>query len=272
MFEGVYPKGNFSWHHLWFIVYLFVIALIFSMFIKAFRSEGFNKFMKMAEKLLSKPYALYLLILPLLISQILLRPWFPDETHDLVNDWANIAYYFIYFVYGFILLRSSVILETIKNQRRVNLFLTVIFTALMFSSPHIFSNEKTIDLWWDVSSLVLTWTCNMCVVGYGAKYLNKDSKLRKNANEAIFPVYLLHQPVIVVVAFIVTRLDVSVFIKSYSIIVLSITATILIYAFLIRPFNLTRIIFGLKMRPARKETEMKEINSLKLEGTERLIA
>lgn len=23
MFEGIYPAGNFSWHHLWFIAYLF---------------------------------------------------------------------------------------------------------------------------------------------------------------------------------------------------------------------------------------------------------
>ena len=28
MFDGVYPEGNFSWHHLWFILYLFTIALI----------------------------------------------------------------------------------------------------------------------------------------------------------------------------------------------------------------------------------------------------
>lgn len=32
MFEGIYPEGNFSWHHLWFIAYLFVIALFISPF------------------------------------------------------------------------------------------------------------------------------------------------------------------------------------------------------------------------------------------------
>ncbi len=30
MFDGIYPEGNFSWHHLWFILYLFVIALLVS--------------------------------------------------------------------------------------------------------------------------------------------------------------------------------------------------------------------------------------------------
>ena len=33
MFQGTYPEGNFSWHHLWFIAYLFVIALLISPFL-----------------------------------------------------------------------------------------------------------------------------------------------------------------------------------------------------------------------------------------------
>ena len=27
MFDGIYPIGNFSWHHLWFIIYLLLINL-----------------------------------------------------------------------------------------------------------------------------------------------------------------------------------------------------------------------------------------------------
>lgn len=39
MFKGIYPEGNFSWHHLWFIAYLFVIALILSPFLNILRSS-----------------------------------------------------------------------------------------------------------------------------------------------------------------------------------------------------------------------------------------
>jgi glucan biosynthesis protein C len=44
MFEGIYPEGNFSWHHLWFIVYLFVIALLISPFLGMLRSARFVRF------------------------------------------------------------------------------------------------------------------------------------------------------------------------------------------------------------------------------------
>lgn len=272
MFEGIYPEGNFSWHHLWFILYLFVIALGFSLFIKMFRSNAFKRLIDRAELFFAKPFSLNLLILPVILSQVVLRPYFPDETHDLVNDWAYIACYFIYFLYGFILLRSTVIKKIIEGQRRSFLAQTLIFTVIMFSSPYFISNEKTAEITWDVFAVIMTWTCGMSAVGYASRYLNKDSELRQLANEAIFPVYLLHQPVIVVVASFVTKFDVSVFTKFYCVTLLSITATAVIYAFLIRPFMITRILFGMKKNFCQTTAVTKRIKPEESADSSRLIA
>ena len=76
MFNGIYPAGNFSWHHLWFIAYLFFVSLIISPFLNFLRSKRFEKFTHWIEKSVTKPFALNIFILPLLISQILLRPYF----------------------------------------------------------------------------------------------------------------------------------------------------------------------------------------------------
>jgi glucans biosynthesis protein C len=260
MFDGVYPEGNFSWHHLWFIAYLFLIALIFSLFIKMFRSNRFNRLIVLAEHFFTKPFSLNLLIIPVLLSQIILRPFFPDETHDLVNDWATIACYFIYFIYGFALIRSSAIKEIIEHQRRSFLIQTLLVTILMFSSPSLIRGDRAAEVVWDISAIVLTWTCSMSAVGYALKYLNKESKFRQLVNEAIYPVYLLHQPVIVVVASIVTRIDVSVALKVYSITLLSLVTTALIYTLLIRPFSFARIIFGMKKKPSSKKEETIKLN------------
>ena len=43
MFEGIYPEGNFSWHHLWFIAYLFVISLFISPFLNFLRGRRLSK-------------------------------------------------------------------------------------------------------------------------------------------------------------------------------------------------------------------------------------
>jgi len=246
MFEGVYPSGNFSWHHLWFIAYLFFIALLFSLFIRMFRSDGFNRLVARAERFFKNTFTLNLLILPVIISQIVLRPYFPDETHDLVHDWASIASYFIYFIYGFVLIRSSVITAMIQRRRRSFLVQTLLVTTFMFLSPYIISDERAAEITWDLSAIVMTWTCGMSALGYASRYLNRDSRLRYLANEAIFPVYLLHQPVIVVTASLVTKMDVSVFAKFCSVTLLSVASTVIIYAFLIRPFSIPRVLFGMK--------------------------
>ena len=97
MFKGIYPDGNFSWHHLWFIAYLFVVSLFISPFLNFLRSERFERFTHWIEKIVTKPLALNIFIIPLLLSQILLRPYFETGTNALVNDWASMTYYIIFF-------------------------------------------------------------------------------------------------------------------------------------------------------------------------------
>ena len=44
-------------------------------------------------------------------------------------------------------------------------------------------------------------TTIVAIVGYGRKYLTKGGKVLDYLNKACFPVYILHQPVIVVIAY-----------------------------------------------------------------------
>ena len=108
MFEGIYPEGNFSWHHLWFIAYLFVIALIITPFLNMLRSTRFMAFVGNLEHIFVKPFGLNIVIIPLLISQVILRNYFELDTHSLVDDWASFTSYLIYFLAGFILLPVKV--------------------------------------------------------------------------------------------------------------------------------------------------------------------
>lgn len=88
-----YPGGDFSWHHLWFIVYLYVYALLLAPLLVWWRRRGTTL----------RPGAwLYALSLPLAANEALLKPIFP-ETHNLVNDWYVFNHYLLLTVFGFIL-------------------------------------------------------------------------------------------------------------------------------------------------------------------------
>lgn len=254
MFEGIYPTGNFSWHHLWFIAYLFVISLFILPFLKFFRSEKYAPFMKWLEKRVIKPYGLNIFIIPLVLSQIIIRPLFPpNDNQDLIHDWASFTYYLLFFLTGFILLSNRTITEAIKNQRRLFLIESVLVTAFMFSVPSLADSVKTGKALWDIASIIMAWSCGMTAVGYARQYLNKDSKFRKLANEAIYPFYLLQQPVIVVIGYYITKWDISVFAKVILITGISLAISVSVYWFLIRPFNLLRIMFGMKSNKLRRQ-------------------
>ncbi len=271
MFEGVYPTGNFSWHHLWFIAYLFIISLMISPLLKMFKTNRYQRFMRYLERFFSKPLALNAFILPLMISQVLLKPYFPEFTNGLYNDWAAVAYYLVFFLAGFVLLSNRSISETIRKQRRFFLIESVVVTGMMFTLPHMMNSEKMGDLVWDGLSICVAWSCGMTAIGYAKKYLNKNSIIRKSANEAIYPFYLLHQPVIVVVAYYITRWDVAVGWKAFLITIISFCTVVIMYRLLIYPFGFMRVIFGMKVVPKKQKSGIRllpEIHKISKVGSQ----
>jgi len=246
MFDGIYPSGNFSWHHLWFILYLFVISLFISPFLKLFRSDRYKRFSLWLERFAARPLSLNVVLLFLIGSQLLLRPYFPDSTKALVNDWAYMTLYIIFFLSGFMLLSSKKIIESIRKQKNLFLVEAVLATALMFSSPHLFAEEAVADMVWGVTSIILAWSCGLAAIGYARQYLNKDTLFRKVANEAIYPFYLLHQPVILILGFLMNKMDIPDFYRFVLLTFSSFGITSMLYWFLVRPFNLSRVIFGMK--------------------------
>ncbi len=96
--ECCYPQGNFSWHHLWFVCYLFFYSLL-ALGVIALLRRG------LAQKLsdwLSEGLRPFLLLAPIVVAELLLRPYF-RSTHDLTTDWANHAHYFYLLLLGWLI-------------------------------------------------------------------------------------------------------------------------------------------------------------------------
>jgi glucans biosynthesis protein C len=246
MFDGIYPDGNFSWHHLWFIAYLFFVSLFISPFLNFLRSRRFQNFTSRIERIVTKPLALNIFIIPLLLSQIILRPFFETETNDLVNDWASMTYYIIFFLAGFILLPVRNITEAMRKYRFWYLAEVILVTVFMFNVPQTAPTKESAEVIHDVSSVFLAWSCAMTAIGFAKQYLNLSSPFRKLANEAIYPFYLLHQPIIVFTGYFTIQLEIPVLLKVVVVLLSSFALTTCIYWYVIRPCNLFRIIFGMK--------------------------
>ncbi len=251
MFDGIYPDGNFSWHHLWFIAYLFLISLFISPFLSFTRTDWFKKIREKLIVLVSKPFGMNWLLILIIGSQCYLRNYWPNSTHALFNDWAYFVFYMVFFLIGFVLFTSEKAVNTMANQRRMYLAQTALFTTLLFSMWLIDLPETFGRYAYWITEMTVSLTCGLTAIGYFKRYFNRDHRWRSILNEAIYPFYLLHQTVLVVIGYFVLNLTSSPFIQLVLITTISLISIISVYWFIIRKFNVLRVAFGLKVKQSR---------------------
>ena len=244
--------GAFSWHHLWFICYLFFYSLISIPVFRWLRSESGQRFTDRIGRLIARPGgAMWLGAVVIFISQITLKPFFPDETHALINDWAYFVKNLLLFWFGYLFISRPAFWQILTDQRRILLTGTLICTVLLYAIRAVYDTEGPDILAWEIAYLIntdcLTWFSVLATVAYGYRYLNVNRPILPHLNEAVYPFYILHQTVIVLIGYyVLTRTDLGVYdgflVVSFS----SLAACVAIYLLLIRPFKLTRVLFGLK--------------------------
>lgn len=244
--------GAFSWHHLWFVCYLFFYSLLSIPVFRWLRSGAGQRFTDWVERLTARPGgAMWLGGVVIFASQITLKPFFPEETHALVNDWAYFVKNLLLFWLGYILISRPALGQILTNQRRIFLVGTLICTVILygvravydFEGPDIVAVEIAAVLYSDC----LTWFSVLASVAYGYRYLNVNRPILPHLTQAVYPFYILHQTVIVLIGYyVLTQTNLGVYDGFLIISLSSLVVCIAIYAVLIRPFKLTRLLFGVK--------------------------
>ena len=72
---GVYPTGNLSWHHFWFIVYLYLFCMLGLKVFSRLTANGNKVLNSLAER--GQGYGIYRFIIPLVMVEVSLRAIFP---------------------------------------------------------------------------------------------------------------------------------------------------------------------------------------------------
>lgn len=253
-----YPGGSFSWHHLWFVLYLLVYSLALLPFLTFIRSGKAAKFKERALRWLSKPWGA--LLIPgtfIFLTQGILRPFFPDELHNM-TDLAFIVFYGCFFFFGVVFYSDQELWRSIERNRSTSLLAALLILIPfygVFMHWHKFIvlpfGERTLELIFDISSIYLSWFTLIAVIGFGQRYLNKPHPILKYTNEGLYPFYILHQTVIIWLGWYICKLDWSVAAKFWSISLLTLLFCVAFFFLIIRPFNIMRLFFGVKARESQ---------------------
>ncbi|RTL56367.1 MAG: acyltransferase [Sphingobacteriales bacterium] len=249
-----YPKGNFSWHHLWFIAYLLVYDIVFAPVFKWFSSDK-GKMALQRLNFLAKGKWIYLLTLPTVIILTTLSIKYPT-TNDLIHDWCRIFYWLSFVLAGFICIASPTLMDSLERNRRTSFalaFLTIMFINYLRWNKHEPSNTNSWTMYAYIAVYAFTaWFWVMTLIGYGKRYLNKKHRVLNYLNQAVYPFYILHQTVIVIIVYYVVQTNDTILLKYLFTLTVSFAITICVYHLFIRPYAVMRFLFG--MKPKEKIT------------------
>jgi membrane-bound acyltransferase YfiQ involved in biofilm formation len=250
-FEGTYPKGNFTWNHLWFIAYLLPFSLFSLPLFLQLRKPGAQRVLARLSQWLEQPGRVLLFGLPLMLLQLVLRPYWPDH-RNLVSDWFNVAFYLTLFVYGYLFGPLAGFWRAAERQRYV--FLALGLAAFSF---YYWTDDYYYALIGGAIKRAVQgfncWCWVLVCVGFGRRYLNRNSPLLQRANEAVYPFYILHQTVLIVLAYYVLQWPATNAAQFLIIALGTFGCTGLLYA-VIERFAVLRVLFGLKPRARRQPT------------------
>lgn len=247
-----YPKGSLSWHHLWYVMYILVYSMVAYPMFKYFRNEKSLKLKnKIGQILKEYPSAIYFICVPLYFFYIFLAERFPT-TNDLIRDWYKHSIYFSLFVFGFIISSVDGAWDAIVRKRKLSLLLgfgSGLFLTLFIWGPtfeYIYENYDWVIYIYGIVKWMAVAVWLLAILGYGKVLLNKPSKILSYANESVYPLYILHQTVELVFAYYVVQLDWGVLPKFILLVIATFGISLLIYELLIKRYNLTRLLFGMK--------------------------
>jgi peptidoglycan/LPS O-acetylase OafA/YrhL len=240
--------GGFGIGHLWFIMVLLVVAVVALPLLRwgrGGRSGGGRgaAFLQGFSRRLAHPAGWLLAALLLFVGEAM-----PDPTG------LQPFYFLVFFVLGFAVVADGAFIKSAERYRWAALSLGTALSVWWVVSGSL--RESLPDPSWQRSGLVFlgmvaSWLVIVGLLGLGKRYLDRTSPALAYLGEASYPVYILHQTVIVILAFYIVGWAIPEALQWILLLAVSVAGTFALYEG-VRRWSVTRFLFGMrpKQRPA----------------------
>lgn len=198
---GPWPRGAFdgwefgvTWNHLWYLPYLWLYTTVLLLALPLLESAWGARLQ--AAFLRLRGARLLLPVLPFMAWSLLLWPHFP-VTHDLLHDGWLHAVYGTLFLYGYWIGVDGGWWGEVRRLRWPLLALALAALAVHMGlrageMPRV-ALRLTADLY--------MWATILAILAWAHHKLNRPWRWAAWANEQVYPWYVLHQTVIIVLVF-----------------------------------------------------------------------
>ncbi|MFC1875332.1 acyltransferase family protein [Chloroflexota bacterium] len=238
-------------YHLWFVAFLFLFAMIALPAFLWLKKDSGKQFVASLTWLTKWRGGLLVLVIPMVLARFVLQQDIPSDAYGV----ADFVYYLLFFISGYILIADKRFLHAIRRDWKFYLILGIPCTLFFFSIA------VDVPVWdWmgapGTPGFYLSWTLHginswcwiMVMFRVGMHFLDYTNKWLQYLREAIYPVFIVHQPVIVFIAFYAVQWEVDLMIKLLVVVIGSSAVSLGLYELLVRRINPVRALFGMKPR------------------------
>ncbi|MBN8849345.1 MULTISPECIES: acyltransferase family protein [unclassified Sphingomonas] len=198
-----------TWNHLWFVGYLWVYTLGLTLLVMLVRTELLQRWFDR----LFRGWGV--ILVPMAWALAVHVWWFPmvGETHGLFDDTMAHSMYVPYFLFGFGLARSAPAMAAIARlwpvAAAVALAAFGCVLAIEFTWPPSVPTPRWVLRPYGAAHALQQWGSIVALLGVADRWWNRDTPARRMLTEAVFPFYIIHQTIIVVVMFWLLPLHLS---------------------------------------------------------------
>lgn len=252
-FVGIYGRGgSFAWTgvHLWFLYWLYMFTMLALPILLYLMSAPGQQLVRRLAGLVERPGAILLLALPLGLSEALVRVGVGPGHEE--GGWY-LATYVILLLYGFLIMADDRYDRAIVRHRwpALGLAALMVGTVLVAGLPSQWQVLSVAPLMLESALKALAgWFALVAVLGFGRRHLSVAHPSLRYAGEAVLPFYILHQPVIVMLGYVVRTWDLSIGAKYTIVLVAGFAIIALVYELAVRRHNSLRFLFGMHPLPA----------------------
>jgi len=222
--------GGFTPAHLWFILFLLVLSLMLLPVMKGLlKKENHSSDVK-------EIYVLFGFV-AMTVADCL-----PDI------GGKNPFLYGLLFLFGFILAQRPNLMDFLRKAYMIILpFGMILVPVYMIVVNGIDWTQASIPLRLGTDFLknLCAWWMIIGMIGFADRTFHRTSRPLRYLGASSYPVYILHQSVLVVVAYFIVQIGASPWLKYMGIMLVSLVLSLLLYE-LFRRIRITRLILGLK--------------------------
>jgi hypothetical protein len=175
-------------------------------------------------------------------------------TYLAYSDWSLIVFFLLFYVYGYLLYADARFIDALRRAGPVAVVLGIACWLLAQRLVVDATAAKGAGVLVYVAATMVrglvSWCWLVALVSLALRWFTFTNRALRYLDDAFYPVYVLHMPVLSIIAYYVVRWPVGTWVKYPVIVVATLAVTLLLYDLLIRRHNLPRVLFGLKALPA----------------------